>query len=39
MDKGRLYPTAVNYDTSSALADDDNTTNFTAKAKIGDDKP
>jgi hypothetical protein len=38
-DYGRLYPSGFNYDASSALADDDNATNFTSKAKIGDDKP
>lgn len=38
-DQGRLYPTGVRYDNSSVLADDDNATNFTSRAKIGDDKP
>lgn len=33
----RMYPKGKNYDV--ALADDDNATNFTSKAKIGDDKP
>ncbi len=35
----RLYPTGTRYDSSSATVDDDNATNFTAKAKIGDDRP
>jgi prepilin-type N-terminal cleavage/methylation domain-containing protein len=35
----RLYPTGTRYDLSAALADDDNATNFTSAARIGDDKP
>ena len=35
----RLYPTGAGYDTSTALADDDNVTNFCAKARLGDAKP
>ena len=35
----RLYPTGTGYDLSTALADDDNVTNFCAKARLGDAKP
>ncbi len=35
----RLYPTGTNYDLTSTHADDDNATNFTSKAKLGDDLP
>lgn len=38
-DQTRLYPTGTRYDNSSATVDDDNAVNFTAKAKIGDDRP
>ena len=34
-----LYPTGTRYDTSSSEADDDNVTNFSNKARLGDDKP
>lgn len=34
----RLYPTGINYDLTS-MTDDDNATNFTSSAKLGDDLP
>jgi prepilin-type N-terminal cleavage/methylation domain-containing protein len=34
----RMYPIGKNYD-AVAMTDDDNATNFTSKARIGDDKP
>jgi prepilin-type N-terminal cleavage/methylation domain-containing protein len=38
-DQTRLYPTGTRYDNSSNVLDDDNTANFSAKARIGDDRP
>ncbi len=35
--KARLFPTGTNYDVAGA--DDDNVTNFSAKARLGDSKP
>ena len=35
----RLYPTGTGYDLSPNQADDDNITNFCAKARLGDAKP
>ncbi len=35
----RLYPTGTGYDTPPNQADDDNITNFCAKARLGDAKP
>ncbi len=35
----RLYPTGTGYDLSNNLADDDNITNFNAKARLSDAKP
>ena len=35
----RLYPTGLNYDVSPAAADEDNVTNFCAKARLGDARP
>ena len=34
----RLYPTGINYDLAT-LTDDDNATNFSSAAKLGDDIP
>jgi prepilin-type N-terminal cleavage/methylation domain-containing protein len=34
----RLYPTGLNYDITT-LSDDDNATNFTSSARLGDDLP
>ncbi len=33
-----MYPTGTDYDLTN-LADDDNVTNFAAKARLGDAKP
>ncbi len=35
----RLFPTGTNYDATMTLADDDNVTNFNAKARLADAKP
>ncbi len=39
LNRARLYPTGVGYDTTANVTDDDNVTSFCKGARLGDDRP